>query len=288
MMYRYEDKKIDITIKNNFTFSINKIKKLYPLSILTMLFAIVLYILLNGTTVETINKLIKLIVLNITLLQTWVPSSVINTSLNGVAWYLSVTMFLYFVFPYLHGYINKRKICKLSIISLLILVLEIVMCIPFVKYFGSKSEEYVWFMYCFPVFRLGDFFIGCVLEKIYFSKNTNKIDSFKVSILEIISLILTVIIIFLSKIDFSNIILIAINNRTTLYIPLAVIWTYAFLIHFVITQYMAYLIFKLNLNINGIDKIFIILLELLLTIFLSIGYKGIHEKIIRGKLEKRK
>lgn len=78
---------------NNIIFSIKKIKKLYKLHIITMILVIPLCTLSIGT--------VATIFLNIVLLQCWGPLSSINVSLNGVAWYLSTIMFLYFMFPYI-------------------------------------------------------------------------------------------------------------------------------------------------------------------------------------------
>jgi len=54
-----------------------------------------------GRNIKSVIKLVGELGLNITLLQTWFPYAPINVSLNGVAWYLSVTLFLYFMFPYI-------------------------------------------------------------------------------------------------------------------------------------------------------------------------------------------
>ena len=42
MIYTYGERAFDITIKNNLVFSVNKIKKLYPLHIITMICAAIL------------------------------------------------------------------------------------------------------------------------------------------------------------------------------------------------------------------------------------------------------
>lgn len=47
MYYQYEDKELECSVKNNMSFSLNKIKKLYPLHIITMICAALLYIVVN-------------------------------------------------------------------------------------------------------------------------------------------------------------------------------------------------------------------------------------------------
>lgn len=97
MYYKYNDKELKCGILKNLLFSIRKIRKLYFLHIITMIFALL------------IDKFsIREIVLNILLVQTWVPDTRVAFSLNSVAWYLSVSFFLYFLFPYILCYIRNK------------------------------------------------------------------------------------------------------------------------------------------------------------------------------------
>lgn len=229
MIYTYGESAFDITIKNNFEFSANKIKKLYPLHIITMICAVALSladIVHNGTSIKSMVVLAGIIILNITLTQTWVPYANINVSLNGVAWYLSVTLFLYFMFPLLAKVVKGTKTQVLCAMCGIILAIEILLCIPFIKVFGNDSPVYIWFMYCFPVFRLGDFFIGCVLGKIYKYININSIRMVTASACEVIATVVTVFVFLWLKQYHANIVLQAIHNWTTVYIPLAVIWVF--------------------------------------------------------------
>ena len=144
MTYRYEKTDVSATLKSNFLFSINKIKKLYPLHIITMCCAIVLSvasIIHSGLKIKSIIGLFLKIFLNVTLLQTWIPSSSINTSLNGVAWYLSVTLFLYFLFPWIKRIIERNSLVKLCIMCGIILITEIISCVPFIYFLGNDSLE---------------------------------------------------------------------------------------------------------------------------------------------------
>ena len=99
MFRKHENDEMDLTIKNRAKFSLSRISKLYQLHIITMCFAVVLEMatrIYSGLTFRGVVYTLGKIVLNVTLMQTWVPYSNINVSLNGVAWFLSVTMFLYF------------------------------------------------------------------------------------------------------------------------------------------------------------------------------------------------
>ncbi len=301
MYYTYENKSFEHSLKDNLKFSLSKIKKLYPLHIITMIFAIILSIAVmvnKGITIRNIVGLLFKTILNVTLLQTWFPKSDINVSLNGVAWYLSVTMFLYFMFPTLMLVIKKLKEKKLIMISILMLILEVLLCIPFIAILGEESHIYIWFMYCFPIFRLGDFWIGMSLSKVFLNRPIS-VDA-STTVIEVFMTLLTVAVFLLLKLDYSNIIVAAIHNWTTVYIPIATAWvylfaikkggltrilsnkyliylgnisSYLFLIHYVITQYTNRFLGFCNLDFKGISKAILVSVELLLSIILSVLYK---------------
>lgn len=307
MYYQYEDKELECSVKNNMSFSLNKIKKLYPLHIITMICAALLYIgvnIVHGWSLRQTLYLIATVGLNITLLQTWIPNSIINTSLNGVAWYLSVTMFLYFMFPYIKAYIKRKNKKSICIMCFGTLIVEILLCIPWLLYLGADSKIYIWFMYCFPVFRLGDFGIGCCFGKMYSSNNNQNVNFVKESIIEITVLLLTVFVIIWERLKFDSIWILAIQNWTTLYIPLSVIWiylfikcggiitkmltnkitifignisAYAFLIHFVVTQYLSCIINYFNIDLTWWVNSGIIIFEFMLTIAITILYMKLIE-----------
>lgn len=311
MMYTYEQKEFSLSLKNNISFSLNKIKKLYPLHIITMLFAIALniFILLRfGYTADSIKTLIMEIALNLTLMQSWYPDTIINSSLNGVAWYLSTTMFLYFMFPYIQKLIKKSRLLLLWSACILLILAEILSDIFFINRFGMGSPLEIWSVYCFPIARLIDFFCGCCLGKTYLSLNNKKTGTAIYTLLEIVATALTVAAFLWLKNVQSNILLQALQNWTTIYIPLAIIWvflfarckglltkllsnklfiyignisSFAFLIHYVITQYTIIGLGVLKLELLGKKKAVLIFMELLITILISILYKKISTKKAR-------
>ena len=310
MTYRYEKAELSVFPKDCFFFSWKKIKKLYPLHIITMVCAIVLSvvrIMHNGLRLRSIVRLCGTIFLNVTLLQTWIPYSSVNVSLNGVAWYLSVTLFLYFMFPRIIKVVEQNSIIKLCVICGIILIVEILACVPFIITLGNNSPIYIWFMYCFPVFRLGDFFTGCVLKRLFFERNIESMETRKATIYEVLATMITVFVFLWLKQKHSSVILLALHNWTTLYIPIAAIWVvlfaankglltriltnkvtlfvgnisaYAFLIHYVITQYTKALLSYLNIEVDGWSKAIIVFAELMVSIGLSVLYKYLHEKYI--------
>lgn len=312
MYYQYDEKEFSCTIKANAAFSFGKIKKLYPLHIITMCFAIILYLferICVGFTLKNIIWLIGTVGLNITLLQAWVPYSPVNVSLNGVAWYLSVIMFLYFMFPYIKMWIKKKKNRTLIIMCVFILFFEILICVPCLWLLKIDSPIYIWFMYCFPLFRLGDFFIGCCFGKYYMEKTKIERISFaRASLYETITILTTILVFLWIEQKHKNIILLATQNWTTLYIPLAMMWillflnrngiftkllsnkvmicignisAYLFLIHNVIT--LSFILIEKFTSINR-RNIFVIIFEFLLTILMTMFYMKIEKRNMSDRI----
>lgn len=303
MTYKHINDELDCSLKGRAFFSLKRIKKLYPLHILTMICAIVLslaVIIHVGITLKRLVVLAGEIVLNVFLVQTWVPYSSINVSLNGVAWYLSVTMFLYFMFPVILRFIKKKNIKSLWLMSLLILAVQYFSCLPWIYFLGNDSPIYIWFMYCFSVFRLGDFFVGCTLGKHYANSQNHKYSFVKMSVIEVLMTVVTVGVFAWRKIEQNNLFLLAMHNWTTIFIPIAVIWiylftinkgiitklltnrlfmfignisAYTFLIHYVVTQYTNSALNFLNMELPMNIKLVVIFIEFIITILLTLLYK---------------
>ena len=262
----------------------------------------------GGQPSKSVIYLIGVTILNILLLQTWIPHSSINVSLNGVAWYLSVTMFLYFLFPYIKKHIQKKKKSTLIVSCVVILVFEIISCVPWILFMGSKNPSYTWFMYCFPLFRFGDFYVGCCVSKCYGERILQSGGSFiKYSIYEIAAILLTILVCVWEKQKYSSPFLTAMQNWTTLYIPLAVIWVilfikengiitkvltnkvtifignisaYTFLIHYVVTRYVGSALNFLNIELSFEQNIIKIIIEFICTIIIAVVYRRL--KISNG------
>ena len=175
MFYAYSDRQLDTSFRFGISFSKNKLKKLYPLHIFMSIAALVLVLKTSFSdfSIEHLVLYIIEILLNITLLQSWVPSPTIYFSLNRVAWYLSACLFIYAMFPNILKQI-KRLDCKKSLLLAgTIYALQIItgtlsqfIHIPIV-YFDNFPR---WFTYIFPLFRLGDFAIGCYIGNVYLNK----------------------------------------------------------------------------------------------------------------------
>lgn len=166
-----------ISIKDNFLFSLRKVKRLYPLHIIMMITAIPLMIY-NYTSASEDHLLLRYtvnVIANVCLIQSWFPKEKIYYSLNGVAWYLSVCVFLYFLFPYVlraieHKYTRKKAITNIIVIIILQLVIGAISSFLPLPW-AIRWDFPTWATYILPLSRFGDFIIGCNLGYLYISGN---------------------------------------------------------------------------------------------------------------------
>ncbi len=309
LAYQHGEDAIEVGRKECAGFAWKRIKKLYPLHIITMILAAVLAVLIKvyeGFTLRNAFVIGAELLLNITLLQSWVPYSIINVSLNGVAWYLSAALFLYFMFPKICRFLQEKKQQTIWIICVGILVLQWAACLPMLLIFGATHPTYIWFMYCFPVFRLGDFFIGCAFGKWYATEaGQNDIAVWKMNLMEYFLLVATIFVHLCMRIHTNSIPVAALCNGTTLYIPLATAWiyafvkckgtftramtchvliwignlsAYAFLIHFVVTQYMDYFRRWRGITLSTMQYWLVVCMEFAVTMGLSKEYQVMSKK----------
>lgn len=170
-------------------FGIGKIKKLYPLHIVTLLLALPFLIYEYRGYIgigRILNPAFK-IAANITLMQSWVPTSGVYFSLNAVSWYLSTALFLYIMFPVILHIIGKYTNRRTGIIMILC-TFAVQTAMDYVSYCVQMdllhNDKFIhWFTYIFPLSRLEDFFIGCNLGYVYKNAKEYKKPSVRVSTL---------------------------------------------------------------------------------------------------------
>lgn len=175
LVYKYYDHSPNCSIKSCLSFSYSHIKKIYPLHILMSLVALP-FLIISARAVTmgsgTVVYIFKRLFVNILLIQSWFPRVNIRYSLNNLSWYLSVSAFLYFVFPvFLHILKKKNTIkrCVLWIIVLFLIQIFLGTLISRSLYDGTKEtfEIVKGLTYSFPLYRTFDFFIGGFLGGIY-------------------------------------------------------------------------------------------------------------------------
>ena len=135
-------------------FAIKKIKKVYPLHIIMMLFAIPLSAKIVFKRHGAIKLLIQ-IFFNATMAQSWAPIGAIYYSLNAVSWYLTLVVFFALISPKFMRWLRNSSVRKIKIV-----VLTLICCDFIVGYLSMRLPEAHWIAYVCPVTRSFDYIIG--------------------------------------------------------------------------------------------------------------------------------
>lgn len=135
-------------------YMISRFARIYPLHILTLLFALplVLYAVYKN------NGSLLTLIPNIFLVQSFIPSTEFFFSGNAPSWSLSNEMFFYLLFPFL----LFRNSLFLITTSLVIVLFQVV-----VSKLGLSEGKQHYLIYIFPVARLLDFMVGILLFRVY-------------------------------------------------------------------------------------------------------------------------
>ena len=126
------------------TFLWHRLKKLYPLHLLCLLF----YLWVSHAPLD--DK----VLLNILLLQSWVPDIDYYFACNSVSWFLSSLMFCYALFPLLCRWISWP-----------LTVLMAIVCIA--VYWFTPVDRVNAVLYVNPLVRLIDFYWGMLLCRLF-------------------------------------------------------------------------------------------------------------------------
>lgn len=286
------NKEINIlTIKDCFHYLKNRIKRLYPLHIITTLFMFPFVASTNNID-DTIKSLV-LLILNVLLIVEWFPLGI--RSINGPSWFLNTIVIAYIASPWL---IKKIKSFNNRIIIISILILVIIE--PLSSYYGYLYLDhnlFEWLVFSFPLIRLIEFVVGCFLGELFIRKIYNiKYSNLVETLIVIVSLICIVvaqqyknewwtysllyllpscflIIVFSSS---SGVILKILSNKTLLFI--ASISSYAYLIHNVVFRYSVFLLYHIPIIgghelYNKYNTYFRLFFGIPFTIMFSVIYK---------------
>ena len=190
-------------ITGDISFAVKKIKKIYPLHLITLL-AVAAMILLSNIVHSNFDwNQIGYFLSNIFLVQSWLPFSEGYFSFNAVSWYLSNALFLYFMFPRFLRIIRKNKVRAMQITTASV-VLQLLIAVLLFKspdvWFSENITK--WITYICPLYRVGDFLVGCMTGYM-FLKRKDRLDSKVSTIIEAAILIIVVYQIYIyTKYDF--------------------------------------------------------------------------------------
>lgn len=163
MFYGYGEKNLPATVRDSFLFARNRIRRLYPLHIIFMIVVIIRECFEMGRFYFFVPRAIA----DALLVTSWFPDSLRIIPYNGVAWYLSTILFCYFMFSFVVKGIRRiDSKQKAVIVMAAIYVLQCLFTAILFKVGVSESLVH-WVTYEWPLFRLGDFCIGCVLGRFY-------------------------------------------------------------------------------------------------------------------------
>ena len=126
------------------TFLWKRLKKLYPLHLLCLLF----YLVVSHAPLD------MKVLLNALLLQSWMPDADWYFSCNSVSWFLSSLFFCYAVFPWVYRHLS---------ISLTIVILMAYAAV----YSLTPDSRVNAVLYVFPLVRFVDFYLGMLLCQLY-------------------------------------------------------------------------------------------------------------------------
>jgi len=145
------------------TYFLKRIIKLYPLHLLCLL-AFLTICILRQKDFDVLP-----ILLNVLLLQSWIPLSEYYFSANGVSWFLSDIVFCYLLFPFLYAIVSRSSWKKLTYSCMAITIIY-----AFFTYL-IPSDKARAFVYIFPLTRTLDFSLGVITFKIYQQLRTIKL-----------------------------------------------------------------------------------------------------------------
>lgn len=162
--------RLSLSPMQNVKFGISKVGKLYGLHLIML--AIMYVIVKMPTTGEAIPRLI----VDILLLKCWRPNSADYYSYNGVAWYLSMYMFVCMLAPYVIKLVAKMK-HKKQVVSAGVLVYVVMWMIGYYTSIvtipiGDTFAK--WLTYICPLYRVLDFSLGVMLGWFYLNCDWKK------------------------------------------------------------------------------------------------------------------
>lgn len=176
-------------LRKMFNYARTKIKKIYPLYIVTIILFIPLSFknLVLESNVSIIIYMLCVIA-NIFLLEAWFPKNFDSISYAG--WYLSILVFLQFITIPLND-LYKRVHSKINS-NILIIAAVFILFLMYTIFVGNEF----YFYYNFPLYRIFEYFIGFILGKMYLNGEYKKMfcDKKLSTFIEIITILVCLIV----------------------------------------------------------------------------------------------
>ena len=247
----------ELSVKTCYTEAIKRIKRLYILHLLMFIWALPdCWHRLSWTNFIKVSISVLKIISNIFLFQSWIPKSEFYFSFNAVSWYLSVMIFLYFVFPYLNKSVMncsyKIIIQRISLIIILQITIAGILFFLrglFVNIPMEISDDLPkWITYILPIYRMTEFYEGILLGAVYENKKNHNVCE-KIIFLQILSIILIPVSAYLGEYYFSSIYCI---KYSLIYIPCSILLIYSMSNNVCISRIISAKLFIIIGELSGI------------------------------------
>lgn len=167
-------KRPELKPKNCLTFAIDKIKKIYPSYVFSLLMGGIWLFLVTEGFAKFIFKAILFTSIDLTLLQSITGSMTFSHSINGVCWFLSCIFVCYIISPVFLKIVdsvrNKKRWIVFSFFTVLLIIL-LSMCLSYIDELGLVGGRIDNLWYGHPIVRCLYVMIGMLIGWLY--KNTN-------------------------------------------------------------------------------------------------------------------
>lgn len=183
----YNNRYVNVDIKASVNFMMKRIKKIYLLHIIMLIFSI--FIKYEEISVYSLAEFIPRLLANVLLIQSFIPKRSYYFCFNNLAWFLSSLMLCYFTSLYFIKIIKHISKTNLKLIIIFLIISEFIIMILGNDY-SYETRKYIF--YINPLLRLIEFFIGMCIAKIFSQRNIilqNKKNIIKYTIIELIILI---------------------------------------------------------------------------------------------------
>lgn len=165
--YSCSFKIVKFDIKDNIRWIGNRMKKLYPIHLITFIMSVI--IRFNWILKFSIGTIVIKALLNLSLLQSLDKNQ--TFPFNGLSWFLSTTFILYVMAIPLILQIKKLNKIKPEYLILIILIIQNIVI------FINNKQNYQLNLYTSPFFRVLDFSIGMLIAKSFIVHRNNKFDN---------------------------------------------------------------------------------------------------------------
>jgi peptidoglycan/LPS O-acetylase OafA/YrhL len=130
--------------------------RIYPLHVVTLVVAVAIVWQLSDRGMQPVLRT----VLSLLLLHAWVPDPQVYFASNGVSWTLSVELFFYAVFPWVHPFLARRaRQARRGVLAACVAVVALnCAVVPFLP-----RRIGIWWLEILPLTQLPIFVIGVVL-----------------------------------------------------------------------------------------------------------------------------